>query len=313
MTTCTRSTSVTTGPPLEQRLCEYIATTLLTDGWDTKDVLRLDGDLHSLLLRVAAGVTQRLCQTAIDHAVATARATGLQVHRSHLIRAWSLYGPLSLSSPELREESTHRHERPAAARLGLVNGWRSPALERALAGLGADFPFGRAADVFQEHYGWHPEAGRTRRVTESVAEETQAYVEERLVTPTPSPEEERVRRMLVEGDGCLSRTGEYTPGPPDQRTPVRQLPAKKRTLEWREVRTALARPLEPESDTPTYVARRGPYQALCDQLHAAACERGLGPETEVHAVADGGNGLKEALQQPVPPLSCQHTSRLQAT
>lgn len=301
MTTCPSAASETTALPLEQRLCEPIAAILLSEGWDTRDVLHLDGDLHALLLRVGARILQCLLQTAVDQAVGAARATGLKVHRSPSIEVWSLLGPVSLVSPYLRDARTHRNERPADVRLGLFDGWRSPALERALASFGANLPFARAADLYQEHYGWHPTAARTRRVTESVAEKAQAYVEERLASPTPLPRDEQVQRMLVESDGCLLRTGEFSPKEPPARTAVRAIPAKQRTTVWKEVRTALARPLQPESDTATYVARRGSHQTVCDQLHAAACERGLGPETQVHAVADGGTGLKEALQRTFAP------------
>jgi hypothetical protein len=224
MTTCSRSADLASPLPFEQRLGDQIATSLLAEGWADKDVLRLDGDLYALFLRLGAEVAQRLLQAAVDRVVAAARETGLGVHRSPVIEVLSVFGPVSLVSPYLRDEATHRNLRPAAVQLGLVDGWRSPSFEKTLASFGAECAFARAADLYQEHYGWHPETARTRRVTESMAEETQLYVEKRLATPRPLPETEQAKQMLVESDGCLLRTGEYRKGPPVHLTPVRDLP-----------------------------------------------------------------------------------------
>ena len=44
------------------------------------------------------------------------------------------------------------------------------------------------------------------------------------------------------------------------------------------------------------------YPALVQQLVSAALNQGMGTETEVTAVADGGNGLRESLEAGFPNL-----------
>ena len=44
------------------------------------------------------------------------------------------------------------------------------------------------------------------------------------------------------------------------------------------------------------------YPAVVQQLVSAAINQGMGKETEVTAVADGGNGLREALEVGFPKL-----------
>ncbi len=44
------------------------------------------------------------------------------------------------------------------------------------------------------------------------------------------------------------------------------------------------------------------YPAVVQQLVSAAINQGMGKATEVTAVADGGNGLREALEQGFPKL-----------
>lgn len=44
------------------------------------------------------------------------------------------------------------------------------------------------------------------------------------------------------------------------------------------------------------------YPAVVEQLVSAAINQGLGTDTEVTAVADGGNGLREALEAGFPNL-----------
>ena len=61
------------------------------------------------------------------------------------------------------------------------------------------------------------------------------------------------------------------------------------------VRVGLARPVE-NKESRTFIARMGQYPELVSQLHSAAVDQGLSIYTLVFGVADGGNGLKEALE-----------------
>ncbi len=44
------------------------------------------------------------------------------------------------------------------------------------------------------------------------------------------------------------------------------------------------------------------YPVVVEQLVSAAIDQGMGTDTEVTAVADGGNGLREALERGFPKL-----------
>ena len=57
----------------------------------------------------------------------------------------------------------------------------------------------------------------------------------------------------------------------------------------------MARPVE-NKESRTFIARMGQYPELVSQLHSAAVDQGLSIYTLVFGVADGGNGLKEALE-----------------
>ena len=77
-------------------------------------------------------------------------------------------------------------------------------------------------------------------------------------------------------------------------TPLRRIKKSKPQVDWREVRVGLARPVE-QKDQRTFIARMDQYPEIVSQLKAAAIDRGLSTYTLVYGVADGGNGLGEAL------------------
>ena len=81
----------------------------------------------------------------------------------------------------------------------------------------------------------------------------------------------------------------------EELTPLRRLKKRKGKIDWREVRVGLARPVE-NKESRTFIARMGQYPELVSQLHSAAVDQGLSIYTLVFGVADGGNGLKEALE-----------------
>ena len=188
--------------------------------------------------------------------------------------------------------------RPTRTTLRLTSSGRSPSVERALTDFGAAESFGRAAKRFKEHYGW--EIGRTTvlRVVEQRAHQAERYVAQRLQEAslaynTPIATRPGVEEMLVELDGCEIRTGTLVAAGTGEKSEVRGLDKRKRNQEWRDVRVGFARPLT--EMTRTYVAAMADYDIVTDQLFSAAVDRGLSERTQVVGVADGGNGLREAL------------------
>lgn len=102
-------------------------------------------------------------------------------------------------------------------------------------------------------------------------------------------------RLVVELDGSQIRTGVYLPSQKAELTPKRQLTKKERKIDWREVRVGFARPVD-DRQKRTFMARMDKYPVVVEQLVSAAIDQGMGTDTEVTAVADGGNGLREALE-----------------
>lgn len=64
----------------------------------------------------------------------------------------------------------------------------------------------------------------------------------------------------------------------------------------------LARPLEQKEER-TYVAKMSKYPEVVQQLVSAAVDQGMSERSQVYAVADGGNGLREALEAQFPKLT----------
>jgi hypothetical protein len=82
----------------------------------------------------------------------------------------------------------------------------------------------------------------------------------------------------------------------DTDQPLMGPPQRKKQIAWKEVRIGLARPLTDVHKL--YVGRVSPgYFKVAQDLERAALLAGLHDDTEVLAVADGGNGLREALER----------------
>ena len=267
--------------------------------------LQLDAVLRELLrqlgLSVMDSVLEALSVEVTEQALAQDKT--LVVQHRHRVTVETVFGPVEVASPYLW--SSGQSQRPALEQLGLRHGQRSLAVQRALTDFGAEESFGRAAVRFQEHYGWT--IGRTSilRLVENHGRRAESFVAARLEQEAAAfeqPEAVRpsVEEMLVELDGCEIRTGTLEATDSDEKTPVRQQAKRRRVEQWREVRVGLVRRLD-EVDR-TYVARMDEYPGVVRQLFEAAVGRGLGSQTTVVAVADGGNGLREELAAQFPNL-----------
>lgn len=252
-------------------------------------ILRLVGReaMRQLLARLAAQVT------------AEAQEAGYKVERRPVIRVEVLFGPIQLTSPYLVRDGCGL--RPVRERLKVRHATRTPAVERALSDFGAEESFAQAATRFQEHYGWEIGASTVLRVVEGVATEAEQYLSQRLARERPlyelpAAERRGVAELLVELDGCEIRTVQCG------REVVAETNECKRTraTAWKEVRVGLSGRIE--SARRTFVAKLGSYPEVCHDLFSAAIHEGLSPRTQVVAVADGGQGLREELATQFPRL-----------
>jgi len=267
------------------------------DGLEAR-VAELDGDVLKLAREVGRQVVSRLLSTLSSHVVTQDKTRGLTVHRREDISVRTVLGRVRVDSPYLRNKATRETSRPIKTRLGLVGAGMTVALERALTDFGAEESFEMASKRLEEHYGM--EVGRTTilRVVERRAREAGEFIDQRLADAReafglPLAERPGAANMLVEMDGCMIRMGTLAATNDGGTTKVRGLPARKREEGWREVRVAFAR--QPEEVDRTYVASMDTYQNVVGELFDAAVERGLSERTQVFAVCDGGNGLREEL------------------
>lgn len=267
--------------------------------------LELDQVLREVLRQTGLSVMQAVLDALSVEMTEQVLAAepGLLVQHRRRIRLETVFGPVCVESPYLWRPG--HGVRPAQEQLGLHQGQRSAAVERALVDFGAEESFGQAAVRFEEHYGFP--IGRTSvlRVVERRAEEAHAYVEARLKEEAAAFDEPLglrpgVEEMLAELDGCEIRTGTLVPSDTKERTPVRQNPKRVRIEEWREVRVGLARRLDEVERS--YVARMDTYPKVVEQLFQAAVGRGLSSRTTTVAVGDGGQGLREELAVQFPNL-----------
>lgn len=270
---------------------------------------QLDIHVRALVLEVGANLIRQMFGVLQEPLIEAAKSEGFTVERRPVVTFSTLLGPIEVESAYLYNRERGEGRRPMREHFGVAGRQYSDALERALTDFGIEKSFGRAAKQFAEHYGW--EVGRTTilRLTENLGVHAEAFLEERFkegeerynASDAVSPKAE----LMITGlDGCMIRTGEFmTAGEAvlqvendNERKRYKELPSDKivRLEKWREVRTGFAR--RKDQVEPIYICRRGDYEAVCEQLFGAAGLQGLGFETQVLGLIDGGNGLKEALE-----------------
>ena len=265
----------------------------------TEKIPQLDRDLFSLLRAIGLKVMSMLLTCLINQVTKGAKQTGWVVHRRPKIKYTVIFGQVNLESPYLWNKRLKKGIRPVAEKLGIRPRTRSLAVKRALSEFGAEESFGQAAKRFQEHYGFWVEGSTVRREVEKIAQLAEEYVEQKLKTARKNSlnnSSKKTYRILLELDGCQIRTGLHLPSPKAELTPKRQLKKKLRPIDWREVRVGLARPVD-HKDQRTFVAKKGKYPQIIEQLVGAADDQGLCAQSQVYAIADGAKGLREALDK----------------
>lgn len=293
-------------------IVQSISYTLFQALWEREPDLgnkihELDSIVNKLLRRIGFLVVSLVLLELSSQVTQKAKSTGLTIHRAKRVKYLSLFGAIDIPSPYLWNKNTGKGARPVREQLKIEPGQRSVAVQRALSDFGAEESFGQAAKRFKEHYGWAIERATVRREVEKTAQKAQQYVETRLFASSgdylqPLIARPGVEKLLVELDGCHIRTGQKVALPTVELTPKRQKPKYQRQIDWRAVRVGLARPLL-ERQQRTYVARMSKYPEVVRYLVSAAVTQGMSMRTKVYAVADGGNGLREALDGQFPRLT----------
>lgn len=253
---------------------------------DVAEILRKAGQAAMILIFAVVG----------GQLVDEARAAGLTVQSRPVITYNVIFGPIEVESPYLWKNG--QSSKPVKDKMGLTHEGRSEAVERALTDFGIEDSFKHAARRFEEHYGWPVDKSTARRVTEKVAAQAEGYLnkrldEERKAYDLPLDERPGVDRLVAELDACKVRTGLFVDG--TARDNDHKL---KRVINWRDVRMGLITDLDGEDKG--YVGRVDTYPVVVHQLFSLAVKQGLSRSTQVIAVADGGNGIREELERQFP-------------
>ena len=262
-----------------------------------------DLDANKILRQVGLRLMSKLFKHLSKEVTQQAKTKSLVIHRIKKIKYAVLFGELEVESPYLWNKKASSGFCPVPESLGIQHGGRSKAVKRALTDFGSEESFGQASKRFAEHYGWDVQRASVRREVETIAYTANKYVEKRLKSPPfqSTEQQDTVYRLLVELDGSHVRTGVIEPKQSGELTKKRKLKPYKRQIDWREVRVGLAGKMNNKDDR-TYVACMSKYPEVVEQLYYAALIQGLMDKTQVYAVADGGNGLREALEQRFPSL-----------
>lgn len=269
-------------------------------------VVEVEQQLVEILRLVGLQVVEMILRQLSKKVTRSAEQQGLTVHRRIWVKYAVIFGCIEVESPYLWDRKNHRSARPVKEQLGIKHGGRSLALQRVLTDFGIEESFGQAAKRFQEHYGWEIERGTVRREVEEIGSAAEKYVDMKLLEAFLSYEQPDAKpatddRVIVELDGCQIRTAKKVESASANVTPKRHLPVSSRPHEWREVRVGFARQLQ-EPESRTFVARMSKYPEIVQRLVSAACDRGMKRNSQVIAIADGGNGLRESLTAFFPKL-----------
>lgn len=286
-----------------QHLSQLLSSAIQEREIDLSDsVSQLDGEVGELLRLMGLKVMSILLNAEAEQATEEGKKTGSVIHRRLKAKYSVIFGVVEVDSPYLWNKQEHQGSRPVQEKLGIKHRGFSKSLTRALTDFGAEESFGQAAKRFEEHYGWQVQRSKIRREVEHIGEQALTYVERRLEmlsktfeNLTPPKKRTGWNRILVELDGCHVPTGISITKKTEELTPIRRIKKHQRPRDWREVRVGFARPVESKKQR-TFIALMGQYPEVVEQLHSAAVDRGLSTYTLVYGVADGGKGLKEALE-----------------
>ena len=195
-----------------------------------------------------------------------------------------IFGPIWIKSPYLWHLGNG--SKPLVDQMGITHNGRSLTVNRALSDFGSEESYQHAADRFKEHYKFELCPSAILRETNRVARRAQDYVRDKLVQADQSyGDQPGVEAVVIELDGCQLRTAKLEPADDSGK--------KRKQIAWHEVRVGIAKELG--SASKLYVGGMGSYPAIVGQLFSAGALSGMGPSSQVIAVADGGNGLRNEL------------------
>jgi len=213
------------------------------------------------------------------------------MRRAELSRWWdtpkkvlwyTTYGAVTVEEACFLHKETKRLFRPFSEAAGVrCRGYSLP-LERAVADLGADVPFGQVAAKMKEHYGIDLAEGAPRTLTERVA----CALTEADCLPVAG-KSNTAEMLIVETDGGMVPIVDAGASAADAR--------KEKRTHWREAKVCIAQ-RQGEAVPKAGVTMGGPLEAgaILKRLVEAL---GFGPKTRVHCVGDGAAWISDQIEE----------------
>lgn len=224
-------------------------------------------------------------------------------------RRWTyetLLGPVEVADPYLYCRTCHEHGLPASAWLGTRRaGWSLTAQEAAV-DLAADESCEKAVAKLARH---HPgvEMGRTTalRLLHRHGARARTFIEGKLdgavagvgrgaAPASPAAE------LEAEYDAGMIPVATMVPitakeGEAPKKTPVRNLPVRKRLSRWEEVKVSLVQ--KPGTNERLYAMRpTGGVNEAFEDIFGLACLMAWAPTTEVRGIADGAVYIRPRME-----------------
>ena len=227
------------------------------------------------------------------------KAEGYSIERAPVARFMAGYGEVQVRSPHLRQKGEKQGKWPLRELYGVHGGRCSALVLRWIVDFGLERPFQKASKAMVEHHGL--DVGRTTvRLRTLETAKKMLHWQDATLEDAPGAEAGDEKPVLfIELDGCHLPVVEWLPAGclsrPDH--PRDKLLPK---CGWTEARTGTARVAG--EVTPLLVCRRDSYNELTLRLEGLVNEFGGGLDTQIVAIGDAGNGLKEPIERRFPDV-----------
>ena len=165
-------------------------------------------------------------------------------------------------------------------------------LERVITDFGADISFGRIPGKLKEHHGIEVPISSAQAITQSHAQGV--HQSQELTHEIPS--QPGVHQLIAQMDGTMLPIVETTAGVTAEGTPIDR--RKTRQVSFKEARLALVR--SNEKEPPHFGSTFGGVDEAGAQLLKSAIAKGLGTNTQVHAVGDGAPWIAHQVEAQFP-------------
>ena len=258
----------------------------------------LDADIAEILRQAGLKTTLIILEETLENCVKKKQSEGLVIQRKPTIQYNVIFGLIEMKSPYL--QTPGNNAKPLTDEMRITHRGSGVTVNRALTDFGIVESFCHASERSAEHYKYDIGPSAVSRVTKQIAQEALEYNETILADAGQKygmidDDKELIGPLLIELDGCVIRTAVFAPIENTEETsPIMNPPKKGKTVNWRDVRIGLTRPLGAASKT--YVGMMSSYPEVAGLLFDASVMVGMTPDTEVIGVADGGTGLKEELE-----------------